>query len=69
MTVPGRPPLSLYVDRNLPSYLIVRDGAGAFWMVESGEGAWDRRQPYTLKEDIQLESLPGHYRYLLGIAG
>lgn len=62
-------PVSLYVDRSLPSCWIVRDRAGAFWMVPAGDEAWERRQPYTLTEDAQLESVPGHYKYLLGIAG
>jgi len=62
-------PVSLYVDRNLPSCWIVRDRAGDFWMVPAGDQAWERREPYTLSEDSQLESVPGHYKYLLGIAG
>jgi hypothetical protein len=66
---PDHPQLTLYVDRNLPNCWIVRDGAGEFWMVPSGDGAWDRREPYTPGEDAQLESVPGHYRYMLGIAG
>jgi hypothetical protein len=61
--------VSLYVDRSLPSCLIVRDRAGDFWAVPTGDGGWDQRQPYTLTEDAQLESVPGHYKYLLGIAG
>jgi hypothetical protein len=61
--------LSLYVDRSLPNCWVVRDGAGDFWMVPAGDQAWERRQRYTLTEDAQLESVPGHYKYLLGIAG
>lgn len=61
--------LSLYVDRSLPDCWIVRDRTGAFWIVPAGERAWERRQPYTLSEDACLESVPGHYTYLLGIAG
>ncbi len=66
---PDQPQVSLYVDRSQPSCWIVRDRAGEFWMVPPGDGAWDRRQPYTLTEGAQLESVPGHYKYLLGIAG
>jgi hypothetical protein len=61
--------VALYVDRNLPNCWVVRDGAGEFWMVPTGDQAWERRQPYTLTEDAHLESVPGHYKYLLGIAG
>ena len=61
--------IALYVDRSLPDCWVVRDPDGEFWMVPVGDKAWDRRRPYTLKEDAQLESIPGHYKYLLGIAG
>jgi hypothetical protein len=66
---PDQAPVSLYVDRSLPSCWIVRDRTGAFWMVPAGDQAWERRQPYTLCEDAQLEPVPSHYKYLLGIAG
>ncbi len=66
---PEQPPVSLYVDRSVPNCWIVRDRAGAFWMVPSGDKPWEHRQPYTLTEDAQLESVPGHYKYLIGIAG
>jgi hypothetical protein len=64
-----QPQVCMYVDRSLPRFWIVRDRAGDFWMVPAGDQAWERRQPYTLTEDAQLESVPGHYKYLLGIAG
>jgi hypothetical protein len=66
---PDHPQLALYVDRNLPSCWIVRDRDGEFWMVPAGDRAWDRREPYTPAEDAQLEAVPGHYRYMLEIAG
>jgi hypothetical protein len=66
---PEESQFALYVDRNRPSCWIVRDGAGDFWMVPAGDRAWERREPYTPAEDAQLESVPGHYRYMLGIAG
>jgi hypothetical protein len=64
----AQPPVSLYVDRSVPSCWIVRDGAGHFWSVPAGDHAWERRQPYTLTDDAELESVPGHYRYLLEIS-
>lgn len=66
---PDTPQLCLFVDRCLPSFWIVRDQAGEFWKVPAGDGAWERREPYTLTVDAQLESVPAHYKYLLGIAG
>jgi len=62
----SQPGTSLYVDRNLPSYWIVRDRDGAFWMVSPGE-AWEHRQPYVPSESTRLEPVPSHYKYLLGL--
>jgi hypothetical protein len=59
--------VSLYIDRNLPSVWIVRDRQGEFWQVPADDQAWERRQPYTVTADSQLESVPGHYKQLLGI--
>jgi hypothetical protein len=64
---PQQSRVELYVDRSLPTCWVVRDRDGAFWMVPVGDEAWQRRQPYTLTEDTQLETVPGHYTYLLGI--
>lgn len=61
--------VSIYVNRSLPNCWIVRDRAGDFWMVPSGDQAWERREPYAHSEDAELESVPGHYKYLLGMAG
>lgn len=69
MALSEQPPVSMYVDRSVPSCWIVRDQSGTFWMVPAGDQAWERRQPYTVHENAQLESVPGHYKYLLGIAG
>ena len=60
-------PVSLYVDRSLPSCWVVRDRDGAFWTVPVGDQAWERRQPYSLTEDTELVTVPGHYTYLIGI--
>lgn len=64
---PEQPSLGMYVDRTRPGYWIVRDREGDFWMVPSGDQAWERRHPYTPGDDTQLEPIPGHYKYLLGI--
>ena len=67
ITQPERPPVSLYVDRSLPSCWVVRDRSGSFWTVPVGDQPWERRQPYTLTEDAELVTVPGHYTYLIGI--
>jgi hypothetical protein len=59
--------VSLYVDKACPAYWIVRDEQGRFWMVPPGEDSWARRQPYEPGEDAELDPIPGHYKYMLGL--
>ena len=56
--------VALYVDRSRKQW-IVRDPEGNFWIVPTGDDAWDRRQPFEPTQDTELEPIPGHYKYLL----
>ena len=56
--------VSIYVDRSSQQW-IVRDADGNFWIVPMVEHPWDHRQPFELTEEIKLEPVPGHYRYVL----
>lgn len=58
--------VSLYVDKARQQW-IVRDPDGNFWIVPSVENPWDHREPLVLTEDIDLEPVPGHYKYLLDL--
>jgi hypothetical protein len=62
-----KPVVGLYVDKGRPEHWIVRDHQGRFWMVPPGENAWERRQPYEPTEETELEPIPGHYQYVLGL--
>jgi hypothetical protein len=55
--------VGLYVNRATQEW-IVRDPDGNFWVVPCVEDAWNRRQPFCLTEDTNLEPIPGHYKYL-----
>jgi hypothetical protein len=57
---------ALFVDRATQQW-IVRDPEGSFWTVPSGENAWDRRIPFQHTDQVELEPVPGHYKYLLGL--
>ena len=61
------PVMSLYVDRSYPEHWIVRDREGRFWVLPPGENAWERRRPYDPGDDAELEPVPGHYMYMLGL--
>jgi hypothetical protein len=55
--------IAIYVDRSSQQW-IVRDPDGHFWIVPSGDDAWDHRQPFEPTDDTELEPIPGHYKYL-----
>jgi hypothetical protein len=58
--------IAIYVDRSTQQW-IVRDPNGSFWLLPSGENAWDQREPYQPTDETELEPVPGHYKYLLGL--
>jgi hypothetical protein len=58
--------VSLYVDKVRQQW-IVRDPDGNFWIVPSVENPWDHREPLDLTDDMDLEPVPGHYKYLLDL--
>jgi hypothetical protein len=58
--------VAIYVTKGTSEW-IVRDAEGNLWSLPSTEHAWDERQPFTLAEETELEPVPGHYRYLLGL--
>jgi hypothetical protein len=65
-SAPGRT-ARIFVDRSRTDHWIVRDPEGNFWMVPSGENAWECRQPIQLTQDTHLEPIPGHYLSMLGL--
>ncbi len=67
MVTMRRSVLALYVDRG-SSQWVVLDADGNFWLVSpTDENAWDHRQPFNPTAETELEPVPGHYKYLLGI--
>ena len=67
MVTTRKPIVSLYVDRRCPERWIVRDREGRFWILPSGENSWGQREPFQPGEDAELESVPGHYLYMIGL--
>lgn len=61
-----RSTVSIYVDRASQQW-VVRDPDGNFWIVPVVDHPWDHRQPIQLTEEMELELVPGHYKYLLGL--
>ena len=59
--------MSLFVDRSSQQW-IVQDPDGNLWIVRSDDkNPWDQRQPFTPTEETELESVPGHYKHMLGL--
>ena len=59
--------VSLYVDRSSQKW-VVRDGDGNLWLLPQVDDCWDHREPFEETEESELEAVPGHYRYVLGLA-
>ena len=58
---------TLYVDRCSQQWIVL-DPEGNFWTVPSvTENPWDQRQPFNPTEETELEPVPGHYKYMLGL--
>ena len=59
--------VTLFVDRTSQQW-VVRDPDGNFWLVPGDqENPWDKRQPFYPSEDAELDPVPGHYKYMLGL--
>lgn len=66
MTTLTRTKVMLYIDRTTKQW-VVRDPDGNFWLVPSGDDGWEQRQPIEVSENSELEPVPGHYKYMLGL--
>ncbi|MFL5339578.1 MAG: hypothetical protein ACJ8F7_05360 [Gemmataceae bacterium] len=59
---------SLYVDRDSQQWIVL-DPDGNFWLVPSDtDNPWDQRQPFYPTDATELEPVPGHYKYMLGLS-
>ena len=58
--------VAIYVDRSSGQW-IVRDSDGNFWTLPATDTPWDDRQPFFPAEETDLEPIPGHYKYMLGL--
>jgi hypothetical protein len=58
--------VALYVDKAGHQW-IVRDSEGNLWSLPSTDNPWDKRQPFSPAEETELEPVPGHYKYMLGL--
>jgi hypothetical protein len=62
-----RPKAAIYVDRACTEHWVVRDPEGNYWIVPSVADAWERRRPFEPTDQTELEAVPGHYRFMLGL--
>jgi hypothetical protein len=58
--------IALFVDRRSQQW-IARDVDGKFWVVPPVDHPWENRQPFEFTEETQLEPVPGHYKFMLGV--
>jgi hypothetical protein len=56
----------LYVDRSTQQWIVL-DPEGNFWIVPPIENPWEHRQPFHATHETELEPVPGHYKYVVGV--
>ncbi|MFO0852730.1 MAG: hypothetical protein U0871_29830 [Gemmataceae bacterium] len=66
MTTVRNQTVGIYVDRTTSRW-VLRDGEGNFWLLPPTDTPWDDRQPFSPAEETDLEPVPGHYKYMLGL--
>jgi hypothetical protein len=66
MISPRKQRVALFVERSSHQW-IVQDPEGNFWLLPSAENPWSERQPFQPTEETELEVVPGHYKYMLGL--
>jgi hypothetical protein len=66
MLLARKRPVAVYVDRSSGQW-VVRDSDGDLWALPPTAAPWADRQPFSPAEETELESVPGHYKYTLGI--
>jgi hypothetical protein len=66
MIVERKQRVTIYVDR-MSQQWVVLDLEGNFWILPSAENPWEQRQPFYPTEENELEPVPGHYKYILGL--
>jgi hypothetical protein len=58
---------SLFVDRSTQQWIVL-DGEGNLWILPNGDdNPWNQRQPFNPTDETELEPVPGHYKYMLGL--
>ena len=59
--------VSLFADRSSQQWIAL-DPEGNFWIVPNEyENPWNQRQLFYPTEETELESVPGHYKHVLGL--
>ena len=66
MTTLRKQLVSIFVDRSSRQWIVL-DPEGTFWVVPPIEDGWQHRQPFTPEDDGELEPVPRHYKYMLGL--
>ena len=66
MTAVKKHTVSIFVDRSSRQWIVL-DAEGTFWVVPPIDDGWDQRQPFTPTDESDLEPVPRHYKYMLGL--
>ena len=64
---PGRKRVAMvYVERSSCRWVVL-DPDGQFWILPGGDDPWPNRIPFEPTTETPLDSVPGHYKIMLGL--
>jgi hypothetical protein len=58
--------VAIFVDKANQQW-VAQDAEGAFWILPMTDNPWEHRRPFVPAADTELEPVPGHYKYVLGL--
>lgn len=58
--------LYLYVDK-VSRRWVVQDADGVYWTIPDTENPWEHKQRLERTDETELEPIPNHYKYMLGL--
>ena len=66
MVIARKRKVCLFVDRSSHNW-VIQDPDGVFWTISPREEAWEHKELFTPTDQTELEPVPDHYKYMLGL--
>ena len=66
MVIVRKRKVNLFVDHTSGRW-VIQDRDGLFWIIPVMEDAWEHKELFTPTNETDLEPVPDHYKYMLGL--